>query len=200
MPIDVFFLYSPKDEGLRDELEAHLAALRKHGILCDWHDRRVGAGDDRRAMIEAQLASARVFLLLVSADLLASDEGFDADLRRALERHRAGEARLIPILLRACSYEEAPFAGLEALPRGGRPVTSWPNRDEAWREVVEGIRDVVEELGGPLMARRSPALRRRALNERRERRRGLSSLRRASGRGSCTRGLCQAIPTRRRGA
>ena len=198
MPIDVFFLYSHKDEALRDELAAHLAGLRKQGIIDDWHDRRIGAGDDRRAVIDAQLAAARVVLLLVSADFLASDD-CEADLKRALERQRAGEARLIAILLRACSFEDAPFAALPALPRGGRAVTSWPNRDEAWREVVEGIRDVVEELGGPRWARRRLASSRRAPKERRERRRDYrGSPGRGRGRGLFTKSPCPFMPMRGR--
>lgn len=188
MPIDVFFLYSHRDEALRDELAAHLAGLRRQGTIHDWHDRRIGAGDDRQAVIDAQIDASEVILLLVSADFLASDD-CEADLRRALERQRAGEVRLIPILLRACSYEDAPFAALEALPRGGKAVTSWPNRDEAWREVVEGIRDVVEELEGPRWARRRPASSRRAPNERRERRRD---------RGQTGRGLGLFMRSRRR--
>ncbi|MCK6592916.1 MAG: toll/interleukin-1 receptor domain-containing protein, partial [Polyangiaceae bacterium] len=186
MPVDVFFLYSQKDEALRDELATHLAGLRRQGIIHDWHDRRIGAGDDRRAVIDAQLDAARVILLLVSADFLASDD-CEADLRRALLRQRSGEARLIPILLRACSFEEASFAALEALPRGGRAVTSWPNRDEAWREVAEGIRDVVEEIEGPWWARRRPASSRRAPKKRRKMERGS----RGRGRGLFTRSRCR---------
>jgi hypothetical protein len=194
MPIDVFFLYSHKDEALRDELAAHLAGIP--GIN-EWHDQQIGAGEDRRAAIEAQLAAARVILLLVSADLLASDE-CEADVKRALERQRSGEARLIPILLRACSFKDAPFAALGVLPRGGKAVTSWPNRDEAWREVVEGIRDVVEKLGGPQWARRRPASSRRAPKERRERRVARGSSRRARGLGLFTRSRRRFISMRRR--
>jgi hypothetical protein len=174
MPIDVFYLYSHKDEDLRAELAAHLAGLP--GIN-EWHDQRIGAGEDYRAAIEAQLNAARVILLLVSADFLASDER-EADLKRALERHRSGEARLIPIVLRACSYKDMPFAALGVLPRGGKAVTSWPNRDEAWREVAEAIRDVVKKLGDPQWARRRPASSRRAPKERRDRGRSISTRRR----------------------
>jgi hypothetical protein len=197
MPIDVFFLYSHEDEELRDELAAHLAGLRKQGTIHDWHDRRIGAGENRQATIDAKLNAARVILLLVSADFLASDD-CEADLKRALERQRAGEARLVPILLRACSYEDAPFADLEMFPRDHKAVTSWPNRDEAWTEVVEGIRGVVEELEGPRWARRRSASSRRAPNERRERRAGRGSSRAARGLGLFMRSRGRFIPMRPR--
>src|SRR5688500_10749981 len=88
--VDVFFAYSPKDEALRDELAAHLTALRREDILRDWHDGRIGAGEDWRAEHDKNLESARLILLLVSADFLASDFCYEVQVRRALERQRAG--------------------------------------------------------------------------------------------------------------
>ncbi len=65
-----------------------------------------------------------------------------------MERHEKGEARVIPIILRPCLWHDAPFGKLNALPKDGKPVTSWPNRDEAFLDVAKGIRRVVEGLAG----------------------------------------------------
>ncbi|WP_437994096.1 TIR domain-containing protein [Sorangium sp. So ce145] len=146
--IRLFFSYCHKDEALRDELETHLALLKREGILQSWHDRRIAAGDERAGQIDKHLDEAEVILLLVSADFLASDYCFDNEMRRALEHHNAGQARVIPVLLRETDWRGAPFARLQALPRDGRPVTSWRNRDEAWTDVVKGIRHAVEALRG----------------------------------------------------
>lgn len=86
-----------------------------------------------------------MILLLVSADFLASD-ACDKETMRALERHDAGQARVIPVLLRPTDWHSAPFARLQALPNNGKPVTLWENRDEAWTDVVKGIRRAVSEL------------------------------------------------------
>src|SRR2546428_811941 len=40
----VVFSYSHHDEALRGELEAHLAGLRREGLITTWHDRRIVAG------------------------------------------------------------------------------------------------------------------------------------------------------------
>jgi hypothetical protein len=82
----------------------------------------------------------------VSADYLADDPW--REMERALKRHRAGEARVIPILVDACDWEHAPFGELKPLPNDRRAVTSWPNPSEAWRDVALGIRRAVEELRG----------------------------------------------------
>ncbi|WP_437480107.1 TIR domain-containing protein [Sorangium sp. So ce1014] len=142
-PIDVFFSYSYKDESLRDELEAHLAALMRRGVIRGWHHRKIDAGDDAQAAIDEHLEAAHVILLLVSADFLASDYCNELEVKRALARCRAGEAQVIPIILRECVWQDAPFAELEALPRNGKAVTSWAVRDEAWKDVIIGLREAL---------------------------------------------------------
>ena len=70
-------------------------------------------------------------------------------MKRALERHEEGDARVVPIILRACVWQNGPLGELQALPTDGEPVTSWPNKDEAFANVVRGIRDLVHELAWP---------------------------------------------------
>jgi len=79
---------------------------------------------------------AHVFLLLVSPDLLASDYCTDVEIARALARHATKDAEIIPVLVRHCVWEWAPFKDLQALPRDGRPVKAWPDQDEAWAGVA----------------------------------------------------------------
>src|SRR5207244_12560512 len=61
-------------------------------------------------------------------------------------RHNAGEASVIPIILRPVEWEEAPFSKLQVLPTDAKPVTKWSNRDEALKNVIKGIRKAVEDL------------------------------------------------------
>src|SRR5262249_10264537 len=54
-------------------------------------------------------------------------------------------------------WHSAPFGRLQALPRDGRPVRSWPDPDEAFGDIARGIRSVAEEMvGNPLLAARRP--------------------------------------------
>ncbi|WP_437282526.1 pentapeptide repeat-containing protein [Sorangium sp. So ce375] len=145
-PVRLFFSYSHEDEGLRNDLEKHLAPLERDGLVRGWHDRRIEPGDEWAGRIDRNLEEADVILLLVSADFLASDYCFDREMKRALERHDAGKARVIPVLLRPTDWHSAPFARLQALPADGKPVTSWQNQDEAWTEVAKGIRRAVDAL------------------------------------------------------
>jgi tetratricopeptide (TPR) repeat protein len=144
--IELFYSYSHKDEGLRDQLENHLAMLKRKGIIKGWHDRRISAGREWEGQIDEHLNSSDIILLLVSSDFLASDYCYDVEVKRAMERHEAGEARVIPVILRPCDWQSAPFGKLEALPKDVKPVTRWEDRDEAFLDVARGIRIVAEEI------------------------------------------------------
>jgi hypothetical protein len=94
------------------------------------------------------LNSAGIVLLLVSADFLASNYCYDIEVTQAMERHEAGEAVVIPVLLRPVDWQAAPFAKLQALPKNAKPVTSWDSCDEAFTDIARGIRHAVQEFGG----------------------------------------------------
>jgi hypothetical protein len=61
-----------------------------------------------------------------------------------LERHNAGETRVIPIILRPCDWQETPFGKLLAAPTDGKAVTRWPDHDEAFLDVTKAIRKAVQ--------------------------------------------------------
>ncbi len=144
--VKVFYSYSHKDEGLRNELENHLAMLKREGVISSWHDREIGAGKEWNGEINEHLNSADVILLLISSDFLASAYCYDVEMKRAMERHEAGDARVVPVILRACDWTGAPFSRLQAFPKDALPVKKWVDRDEAFLDVAEGIRKAVEEL------------------------------------------------------
>jgi hypothetical protein len=136
----VFFSYSHKDEDLRDRLETHLAMLKHQGAIETWHDRRIAAGDDLDRRIDQELERADVILLLVSPDFLASSYCYGVEVKRAMERHEAGSARVIPVVLRHCDWHPAPFGKLLAAPKDGKPIQSWTDLDEAFLDVTRAIR------------------------------------------------------------
>ena len=146
--IEVFISYTHEDERLWEKLNKHLRSLEREGLIKPWHDRKITAGSEWAAAIDENLAAADVILLLISADFIESDYCHEIEMARALERDEADEARVIPIILRACDWENSPFSKLNALPKEGRPITSWENEDEAFTDVAKGIRRAIAELTG----------------------------------------------------
>lgn len=148
-PVTLFFCYAPEDEPLRKELEKHLTLLERQGAITGWSGESVGAGDVLRAEIERRMDEARVILLLVSADFLASDELYEVELKRALAR-RAQGAEVFGVLLRPSDWEHGDLRGLRMLPeRGGQvvPVTEWPSHDAAFKRVAEVVRERLRDWG-----------------------------------------------------
>lgn len=145
-PVELFYSYSHNDERLRNRLEKHLSILKRQGVISNWHDRRITAGSEWKGEIDDHLNSAGIILLLVSADFLASDYCYDVEMSRALERHKSGETRVIPVILRPVDWKGAPFGGLLALPTDGKPVMEWKPSDKGFEDVARGIRVAVEKL------------------------------------------------------
>ncbi len=141
----LFFSYSHKDEDLRNELEVHLAMLKRENLIETWHDRRIVAGDNLDSSISENLDSADVVLALISPDFLASTYCYDIEMTRALERHRLGECRVIAVILRPCDWQATPFAKALVTPTDGKPVKKWPDRDEAFLDVVKQIRNALPQ-------------------------------------------------------
>lgn len=142
----VFFCYSHRDEKLRDKLAVHLSGLKHMGIIHSWHDRKISAGSEWEAKIDKYLFSADLILLLISPDFLNSDYCYRKEMEQALERHRRGEARVIPVILRPVDWQTAPFAKLQAVPKDGKPITQWANRDQGYLDASKSIRRAAEEL------------------------------------------------------
>ncbi len=143
--MNVFFSYAREDEDLLKQLETHLAILKRGDQIHTWHEREIIPGDERKGTIDRRLEAANVILLLVSPAFIASDYCWDVELERAMKHHEAGTARVIPIILRPCDWQDAPFGKLQALPRDARPVTDWPNRDQAYLDIAKGLRAAIEE-------------------------------------------------------
>jgi hypothetical protein len=69
-------------------------------------------------------------------------------MRTALRRHRKGEARVIPIILRPVDWQRTPIGRLLAAPKDGKPVTTWHRRDDALLNVATSVRRAAEDLIG----------------------------------------------------
>jgi internalin A len=144
--VKVFYSYSHKDEALKDELDTHLILMKRQGLIASWHDRCILAGQEFAQEIDTHLQSADIILLLISIDFFASNYCYQTEMTTALEKHQKHEAVVIPIIVRTVGWQDAPFGKLTALPTDGKAVTTWSDRDAAWTNVSEGIKQVVQKI------------------------------------------------------
>jgi WD40 repeat protein len=142
--VEVFCSYASADDIWRQKLEAHVRLSTRQGLFTFWHRQLIVPGEDQQQVIDAHLKSADVILLFVSSDFLDSEDCYSREMPQALERHRRGEARVIPILIRAVDWEKAPFAHLSPLPTNKKPLMRWEDKDAALTHVAMYLRHVIE--------------------------------------------------------
>jgi len=120
MSKSAFVSYSHKDEPYRKRLEVALVQLRRGEQILIWQDRLILPGQKWGREIDKHLETANIILLLVSPDFLASEYAYSREMQRALERHKSGSAKVVPIILRPCDWQASPLYELQALPNAGR--------------------------------------------------------------------------------
>lgn len=143
MSVKIFCCYAHEDSALHDELEKHLSVLKLSGRISLWDDREIQPGADWKQEIGLQLNSANIILLLISSDFLASNFCYSVEMQTAFNQHKSKNVYIIPVILRPVVWETTPIGQLQALPKEGKPITLWTNRDEAFKDVVLGISQVI---------------------------------------------------------
>ena len=126
------------------ELRRQFVIFERQELITKWWDRKIPAGGLWKDQIDEHLQHSHVILLFVSPHFFDSDYCYEAEMKEALARHERGDATVVPIILRPCAWQNAPFGKLQALPINGKPITTWTNRDQACLAVAEGVMEIVD--------------------------------------------------------
>lgn len=144
--VQIFLAYAAEDESYAQELTKYLSELQRRGVIASWAKWNIQAGQEREKNILKHLEQADILLLLISAYFLSGSEVPLFEKQLAF-RERSNQASIIPVLLRSSDWIHSPLGHLSPLPEGGKPIMRWKYRDEAFLNVVNGIRAVVEQIG-----------------------------------------------------
>jgi hypothetical protein len=142
--ITAFIAYADRDDKLIKSMVNHLKSLQDQDLLTIRSHRDIPPGTNRLIELDTYLGTAEIILLLISADLFHSEYFAKDRINYILQRHESGEAVVIPVILRAVDWENTPLGELQPLPEGGEPIQNWSNKDEAFLNVVQGIRRVIK--------------------------------------------------------
>jgi hypothetical protein len=146
-PVRVFIFYDFDDEQWSNGLQKQLRILERNKKIEVWQGLDINAGLDWDKEIRKELEKAEIVLLLVSPDYLHSEYIAKVEQAIAAKRFTLDEIRLIPVIIRPCPWRESKLLSpLMALPKRGKPVSTWEHIDEAWLNVVEGVSRVVKDL------------------------------------------------------
>ncbi len=142
----MFISYSHEDELYMVELRKHLILLEKKGILNQWCDKELVAGDELQPEIMKHLEDADIIAFLVSIDFQSSDFCVRVELAKALEKKKNQGAVIIPIIVRTCRWQDSVLGQFVAATKNGNPISDYENADKAWVEVSMSIEKVVEKF------------------------------------------------------
>lgn len=148
-PLKTFIIYAHEDRSTVNAIRGQLRIFEKKEVLQIWDDGEILAGQDWDKSIKSKLESAQLILLFISVDFLNSEYIEKTELQAALQRHRDGEAKLIPIIVRRCFWEEYFELGkFQALPPKAKPILSHDAHaiDEAHHAVALGIKAAADEM------------------------------------------------------
>lgn len=123
----VYIGYADEDGALFNELRNHLSI----GGTTVLHRGMVPPGENEDLFVRSLMASADLFVPLISAQYLASAEG-QKELSLA-------HPRITPVLCRPCILQGTPLDGLRLLPRADQPMATSSNRDAVWVEVANTL-------------------------------------------------------------
>ena len=145
-PVSVFLSYSHEDEEWRKKLDMHLSTLKTQGFISTWHDRKIEGGKEWKKEIDNRINDCDLIILLISPDFLASEYCLEIEVKRAMERHEAGEVRIIPIIARPSDWMETSLSKLQAFPSNGVAISKWSDEDDAFLDVVKNLRAIIKKI------------------------------------------------------
>lgn len=129
-----------------DRLRKHMSLLSRGGHIETWYDRQISGGEVFEDKIKNQLEECKIFLALISPDYLASKYCYDIEFEYAMSRASQSSIRIVPIILEPCDWLSSPFSQFMALPKDGLPISEWTNQNNAFLDIVTGLRRLVGEF------------------------------------------------------
>jgi len=142
----LFISYSHEDEEYVEKFKKHIAPLiQKYGIE-EWYDRKIIPGKNWEKEIENNLSDADIILLFISSNFLAS-KYCQKEKDYAYELKKRKNIAVIPIILSSCGWkDDDKLVKSQALPKDGQPISTFSNQDDAWMNVYDGLKRVIDDL------------------------------------------------------
>ncbi len=157
-PANIFISYAHKDEEYKDKLYNHLSGLRNSGFINDWNDRQILPGQEWDDQIKGNLEAADIIIFLVSSDFMASNYINDNEIANSMQRHANGEVLIVPVVIRPCDLPSLSISKFQALPKNAQPISTWPNEDEAFLDVVNQLKRLIAPPSAPAVGATAAAI------------------------------------------
>lgn len=118
----VFISYSHSDKEWLDRLQIHIKPYERKGIIEPWDDTKIKVGSQWKDEIKKALDSAKVAVLLVSADFIASDFITENELKPLLVAAKNEGTIILPIIIKPCAYSESELETFQSVNSPSQPL------------------------------------------------------------------------------
>jgi len=143
--MNAFISYSHADQAHLTNLEKHLAQVKRDGLINSWTDHAIKAGGNLNTEISEALVNSDLFIALVSPDYINSGYCYEKEFQRALKLHQQGKIAIVPVIVEPCDWHSTPFSDLKALPKDGKPISTWSNINTAFLDVITNLRSLLKK-------------------------------------------------------
>jgi len=104
------------------------------------------AGSRLNEIIQEELNTSDIIIFMLSSDFLDSYYCYDIEMKKAIEREKRGECKIIPVIVRACMWDETPLKNFLAFPKDGKSIEQYERKDDAYLEIAKGVREIVQSM------------------------------------------------------
>jgi hypothetical protein len=142
----IFISYSHKDARWLERLQIYLKPLERETLLNRWDDTMIKPGQRWKDEISEALQSAKIAVLLLSADFLASDFITKIELPSLLAAAESEGLTVLPVIVGACGFARtAGLARFQAVNSPGKTLEEMgkPERDRVFLKLVERIEEIL---------------------------------------------------------
>ncbi|CAH1210065.1 hypothetical protein NTGBS_820008 [Candidatus Nitrotoga sp. BS] len=139
----LFYSYCHADEDIRDEMEKSLVLLKRNDLLREWYDRKIIAGEKWSAKIRKELVASDIVVFIVTPNFLYSEACVEEwNIAKSIPK-----ITLVTVIAKDCPWSDFDeMSDYQVLPKGGKAIALWDDRDTAWKDVYQGLKALVEEV------------------------------------------------------
>ena len=144
----VFISYSHRDSDSRDRLLVHLEPLVRDGGLEVWADNQIQAGEKWGDSIETALNEAKVAILLISADFLASRFISKNELPPLLAAEEDEGLVILPVILKPSRFNRiASLSQFQSINSPAKPLLKLSDveQEEIWVDLSNRVEDILKQ-------------------------------------------------------
>lgn len=135
-PLKIFISFSSLDQKLKQEFSDHLKVLEHSNRVEIWEGHMIKAGSEWDEEIRTKIISSDLFIILLSKNSLVSEYINTVELSIAMREKK----NIVPIILKPCNWLETSISRYQCLPRNGKAISTYKDRDKIFTEVIQTIK------------------------------------------------------------